>query len=174
VLRAAQELFAERGPDVKMGEVAARAGVGVGTIYRRFPSKELLFAAVSEAACADTRLCLVRAAADAADPAAKLRAIVVAQYTHSLHLAPLLDGADTPDQPGLYPVLHALLAQVIAAGQAQGRFRPGEPAALAALAMELLDPRAVLRLHRLAGGCSAAEGAADFILAALSSAPEVR
>jgi AcrR family transcriptional regulator len=171
VLRAAQELFAERGPEVKMGEVAARAGVGVGTIYRRFPSKELLFAAVSEAACADTRLCLARAADDAADPAAKLRAIVVAQYAHSLHLAPLLDSADAPEQRGLYPALHALLAQVIAAGQAQGRFRAGDPAVLAALAMELLDPRAVLRLHRLAGDCAAAaEGAADFIIAALSPA----
>jgi AcrR family transcriptional regulator len=183
VLQAAQELFAERGPEVKMGEVAARAGVGVGTIYRRFPSKELLFAAVSEAACADTCLCLARAADDAADPAAKLRAIVIAQYSHSLHLAPLLDSADAPGsqdeaQPlhrGLYPALHALLAQVIAAGQAQGRFRAGDPAVLAALAMELLDPRAVLRLHRLAGDCAAAaEGAADFIIAALSLAPEAR
>jgi AcrR family transcriptional regulator len=175
VLRAAQELFAERGPEVKMGEVAARAGVGVGTIYRRFPSKELLFAAVSEAACADTCLCLARAADDAADPAAKLRAIVIAQYSHSLHLAPLLDSADAPEHRGLYPALHALLAQVIAAGQAQGRFRAGDPAVLAALAMELLDPRAVLRLHRLAGDCAAAaEGAADFIIAALSLAPEAR
>jgi AcrR family transcriptional regulator len=181
VLRAAQELFAERGPEVKMGEVAARAGVGVGTIYRRFPSKELLFAAVSEAACADTRHCLAQAADDASDPAAKLRAIVVAQYRHSLRLAPLLDSADTPGSPleaqplhrGLYPALHALLAQVIAAGQAQGRFRQGDPAVLAALATELLDPRAVLRLCRLAGDCAetAAETAADFILAALRPTP---
>ncbi|NJN15154.1 MAG: helix-turn-helix transcriptional regulator [Oscillochloris sp.] len=39
VLQAARELFAERGSDVKMEEVARRAGVGVGTIYRRFAGK---------------------------------------------------------------------------------------------------------------------------------------
>src|SRR5690606_23934732 len=106
-----------------------------GTIYRRFPSKEQLFAAVSEAACADTRHCLAQAADDATDPAAKLRAIVVAHYRHSLHLAPLLDSTDAPTQRGLYPALHALLAQVIAAGQAQGRFRVGDPPVLAAMAV---------------------------------------
>lgn len=172
VLRAAQELFAERGPDVTMCEVAARAGVGVGTIYRRFPSKEQLFAAVSDAACADTSTCLAQAAGDAADPAGKLRAVVVAQYQHSLHHAALLDTppADTDyDHRGLYPALHALIAEVIAEGQAEGRFRPGDPTMLAALSMEILTPRAVQRLCRIAGGCeSAAHRAADFILAGLS------
>ena len=57
VLNAAQALFAERGAEVTMEEVARRAGVGVGTIYRRFPSKEQLFAAVSHAACDHTRHC---------------------------------------------------------------------------------------------------------------------
>jgi AcrR family transcriptional regulator len=172
VLQAAQELFAEHGAEVKMCDVAARAGVGVGTIYRRFPSKEQLFAAVSEAACADTCQSLNQAAAHLDDPAAKLRAIVIAQYRHSLRQAPLLehlDAAGAPDHPGLYPALHTMLTHVIAAGQAQGRFHRGDPAALAALAMELLDPRAVLRLCRLTGDCErAASSAADFILAGLS------
>jgi AcrR family transcriptional regulator len=172
VLRAAQELFAERGPEVTMGEVAARAGVGVGTIYRRFPSKDLLFAAVSDAACADTCLCLARAADDAGDPAAKLRAIVLAHYGHTLHQAALLAAPDdAPDARGLYPALHALVAAVIAEGQAQGAFRAGDPAMLAALALELLAPRAVQRLARQAGDCGhAAEQAADFVLAGLARA----
>ena len=37
VLAAANELFAERGNSVTMEEVARRAGVGVGTVYRRIP-----------------------------------------------------------------------------------------------------------------------------------------
>lgn len=171
VLRAAQELFAERGPDVTMCEVAARAGVGVGTVYRRFPSKELLFAAVSDAACADTSTCLAQAADDAADPADKLRAVVVAQYRRSLHHAALLDAPPAEgegDHRGLYPALHALIAAIIAEGQALGRFRPGPPPLLAALALEALTPRAVQRLCRVAGGCEhAAHSAADFILAGL-------
>jgi AcrR family transcriptional regulator len=38
VLRAAREVFGELGYDAPMEEVARRAGVGVGTVYRRFPS----------------------------------------------------------------------------------------------------------------------------------------
>ncbi|HVW41958.1 MAG TPA: helix-turn-helix domain-containing protein [Amycolatopsis sp.] len=46
VLAAAQEAFADVGPSVPLDEIARRAGVGAGTVYRHFPSKESLFAAV--------------------------------------------------------------------------------------------------------------------------------
>ena len=39
LLAAARELFAERGLDVTLHDIAARAGVGVGTAYRRFANK---------------------------------------------------------------------------------------------------------------------------------------
>jgi AcrR family transcriptional regulator len=42
ILAAARELFASERPDVQIDEVAARAGVGVGTVYRHFPDKEAL------------------------------------------------------------------------------------------------------------------------------------
>lgn len=42
ILRAARGLFAERGLDVSLDEIAATAGLGVGTVYRRFPTKEAL------------------------------------------------------------------------------------------------------------------------------------
>ncbi|MEE1822844.1 helix-turn-helix domain containing protein [Streptomyces sp. BE20] len=42
MLRAAREVFGEFGYGAPMEEVARRAGVGVGTVYRRFPSKEVL------------------------------------------------------------------------------------------------------------------------------------
>ncbi len=48
VLVAAAEVFAERGLDVSLDEVAHAAGVGVGTLYRRFPNKEALVAALFE------------------------------------------------------------------------------------------------------------------------------
>jgi AcrR family transcriptional regulator len=48
ILEAASELFAERGLDVTLDHVAARAGVGVGTVYRRFPNKEALVDALFE------------------------------------------------------------------------------------------------------------------------------
>lgn len=46
VLAAAQEAFADEGPSVPLDEIARRAGVGAGTVYRHFPSKESLFQAV--------------------------------------------------------------------------------------------------------------------------------
>ena len=46
VLGAAEECFAEGGIDVSVDEVARRAGVGHGTVFRRFPTKEALLDAV--------------------------------------------------------------------------------------------------------------------------------
>jgi AcrR family transcriptional regulator len=46
ILAAARELFAERGPDASMPELAERAGVGVGTVYRAFPDKDHLLGAI--------------------------------------------------------------------------------------------------------------------------------
>ncbi len=63
ILRAAGEVFTQRGLDATLDDVARHAGVGVGTVYRRFPDKEALIAelfteridamvAVAEQACA--------------------------------------------------------------------------------------------------------------------------
>lgn len=46
LLEAAEALFGERGLDVGVGEIAQRAGVGRGTLFRNFPSKEHLIAAI--------------------------------------------------------------------------------------------------------------------------------
>jgi AcrR family transcriptional regulator len=46
ILDAAAELFAERGLHVSLDEVAERAGVGVGTVYRRFADRDALIDAL--------------------------------------------------------------------------------------------------------------------------------
>lgn len=46
LLEAARELFAERGVQAEMKDVAERAGVGVGTLYRNFATKDDLIAAL--------------------------------------------------------------------------------------------------------------------------------
>ena len=46
ILAAASELFAQRGLDASMPELAERAGVGVGTVYRAFPDKDHVVSAV--------------------------------------------------------------------------------------------------------------------------------
>jgi AcrR family transcriptional regulator len=47
ILAAAEELFLQKGAGVALEEVAKRAGVGIGTLYRRFPTREALLAAAS-------------------------------------------------------------------------------------------------------------------------------
>ncbi len=48
ILAAAATVFANRGLDATLDEIALEAGVGVGTVYRRFPDKEVLVAALFE------------------------------------------------------------------------------------------------------------------------------
>jgi len=48
VLEAGRERFAERGLETQMDEVARAAGVGVGTVYRHFPTKEDLLQALAD------------------------------------------------------------------------------------------------------------------------------
>jgi AcrR family transcriptional regulator len=44
IVEAARRVFAEKGADAQMDDIARAAGVGVGTVYRHFPHKEALLA----------------------------------------------------------------------------------------------------------------------------------
>src|SRR2546430_16496403 len=67
VLAAAWRAFAEQGYAVPLDEIATAAGVGPGTVYRHFPTKEALFEAVSVANVQDLAAD-ARSRAEAADP----------------------------------------------------------------------------------------------------------
>src|SRR3954449_5612758 len=64
VLTAAREAFAESGYGVPLDAIAARGGVGPGTVYRHFPTKEALFEAVTVARVREL-VALARSGADA-------------------------------------------------------------------------------------------------------------
>src|SRR3954464_13066941 len=49
LLAAALTEFTEHGPDATLDAIAKAAGVGIGTLYRHFPTKEALVAAVYQA-----------------------------------------------------------------------------------------------------------------------------
>jgi AcrR family transcriptional regulator len=66
VLAAAREAFAEGGESTALEEIARRAGVGIGTLYRHFPNRQALL----EALYLDEveEVCRVAAEADGGDP----------------------------------------------------------------------------------------------------------
>jgi AcrR family transcriptional regulator len=64
LLGAARQVFAELGFDATMDQIAARAGVGVGTAYRRFANKEELIAALSGERIAEVMEIVDRALAE--------------------------------------------------------------------------------------------------------------
>jgi len=75
ILRAAGELFAERGTGVQMDEIAEHTKLGVGTLYRQFLTKRALLAAiVAERFRGMTEL--ARAAARIDDPAVAFEALL--------------------------------------------------------------------------------------------------
>lgn len=71
ILAAARQEIADRGPEVGMDEIASRAEVAVGTVYRHFPSKEALVTAIvsesMEQVADDAERCL--ALCEAGEPA---------------------------------------------------------------------------------------------------------
>ncbi len=156
VLVAARAAFAESGYGVPLDVIAARAGVGPGTVYRHFPTKEALFEAVTVARVRDL-VALARAGADAPEPGAALDAF----------LARLADEAsakrDLPDALGgageaavaiarteLHEALDALLARARSAGAVRAGIGATELMALLKgllhAAQESADPDLVAHL----------------------------
>jgi AcrR family transcriptional regulator len=67
VLEAGRAAFAEHGAEAQMEDVARRAGVGVGTVYRHFPTKHALAEALVEERF-DRTIAFVRELLDEPDP----------------------------------------------------------------------------------------------------------
>jgi AcrR family transcriptional regulator len=94
LLAAAAEVFAEEGADASLDAIARRAGVGSGTLYRHFPTREALIRAVYwarvEQACA--RGDALRAAHDPVTALSEWLRLLVALSTRDGVTATLLGG----------------------------------------------------------------------------------
>jgi len=81
ILAAAEQVFMEQGGGASLEAVAKRAGVGIGTLYRRFSTRdELLAATYSERLLAFAESC--HASTAALDTRGALRAFVAGLVTH--------------------------------------------------------------------------------------------
>ena len=126
VLQAAVATFAEKGLEASIPEIAARAGVGKATVYRSFPSKEHLVAAV---ACErlDWIAETARAAADDPDAGAAFARVVVAiaerQASDSAVVGALAAAISLPDLDAARDAAHAALEALMVRARAAGAVR---------------------------------------------------
>ncbi|MGA6163818.1 TetR/AcrR family transcriptional regulator [Amycolatopsis magusensis] len=131
ILAAAKELFADQGPDVPMEEIARRAGVGVGTLYRRFPDRASLLREIARDTFSSVLLD-ARAAADEEPTAwdALVRFLRITQKVKlSVQLAmlsPLARAvfAEDPKTEEFRREALGMLDLIVERAQAEGSLRP--------------------------------------------------
>jgi AcrR family transcriptional regulator len=158
VLAAAEALFATQGPNASLEEIARRAEVGIGTLYRHFPTRQALIEAVLRdsvtALCDQADLLL-----DGATPFEALRTWLRAQLDHattygSLAASAMLTSMDDDGATSCRQMRHSaelLLARAQLAGEVRADVDADDVMRLVgALALAVDDsPDAAERADRL-------------------------
>jgi len=133
ILEAAERQISTQGPDTGMDEIAVAAGVAVGTLYRHFPTKADLVAAViaqyvSEVADdAEASLARAREQTSAVDEVVGFLARVAesAAHNHAVKTAARGMGIEGHGDESDEARAGAALAQLLELGQQAGDLRPG-------------------------------------------------
>lgn len=129
IVAAAKHSFATQGPDVPMEEIARAAGVGVGTLYRRFPDRDALIRAVARDSFGNA-LAEARAAV-AEEPTAWQALVRVLHQSQELRLTVRLATAspartilqDDQETGSFRRAMIEVLDGVVHAAQAEGTLR---------------------------------------------------
>jgi AcrR family transcriptional regulator len=114
IVAVARAAFAEPAGDISMAEISRRAGVGMATLYRNFPSRRELL----EALCIDevNAICGAAETVDGDTPGDQLDAWLYhffAFFNSNHHIAELLKQSDSD----ALPFLHTTRARVLVAGR---------------------------------------------------------
>ncbi len=159
IVAAAKLMFGQEGPDAPMEEIARKAGVGVGTLYRRFPNRQALIRAVAQDNFA-TVLAETRAAA-AEEPTAWQAFERVVRHSYELVLSVRLAvgsplaGEIIRNDPATRKFRHELLESldtVVKAAQREGALRPDVGTGDVAMLLSLLLARSPAAGGAAAGG----------------------
>jgi AcrR family transcriptional regulator len=172
LLDAAYEMFSERGLDVGVGEIAARAGVGRGTLFRNFASKQDLIAAIVSERMGEATA-TGRELLSADDPGealfAFLREIVEGQQTNRAMVEAIEDTFLQNDEIAAgYEELIGVLSELVVRAQQAGAIRI-DVGALDLMIMTKGMCEAASALHQV--NPDMAERQFDLVRAALSTDP---
>jgi AcrR family transcriptional regulator len=135
LLRSAMTVFARSGVDAPVREIAEKAGVGIGTVYRHFPQRSDLIVAVFRRevdACADAAAALA-AQHDPGEAVAQWMQRYVDFISAKRGLAaalhsgdPAYDNLPAYFQKRLRPALQSLLEAAVAAGEVRPGVEPDD------------------------------------------------
>ncbi|AWS47049.1 TetR/AcrR family transcriptional regulator [Streptosporangium sp. 'caverna'] len=129
ILVAAVDVFAERGIEIALDEVARRAGVGIATLYRHFPTREALIAGAYireiELLCDGVDDLLAAMPADEALVAWMQRFVgyVAGKPGMALALKSIVVTTDAAALQTSHDRVYAALGQLVEAGQRDGLIR---------------------------------------------------
>ncbi|TFV92795.1 TetR/AcrR family transcriptional regulator [Blastococcus sp. CT_GayMR20] len=169
LLQAAREVFAQRGPDARVEEIAQAAGVGMGTFYRNFTTRQALV----DELVADVRHRLLelarraRGAQDGTGLERLLRDAGRAQARDPGYMQ-FLWSRSTVEQAAVDEFL-VLLADLLADAQEAGRIRPD--LAATDVWMTLWSLRGILEMTRTAAP-RAWQRHVDLMIAGLRARPD--
>jgi AcrR family transcriptional regulator len=126
LVRAATEAVHREGPRVPLATIAVGAGVGIGTLYRHFPSRDDLLDHLTHVSFEQVLANAQAAERDAATAAEALRRFVEAAISQRNQLVLPLHGGPplrSPKTRAVRDEVHRILRQIIDRGRADGTIR---------------------------------------------------
>ncbi|WP_313111516.1 helix-turn-helix domain-containing protein [Pseudescherichia sp.] len=129
LLTVARDVFIEQGADASLRDIARRAGVGLGTLYRHFPNREALLDVLLRSSF-DTLTARAKELQASTDPAEALmlwlQETIAFTYAHRGIITPMMSAIEDPDS-ALHTsciTLRAAGASLLVRAQDDGKARP--------------------------------------------------
>jgi AcrR family transcriptional regulator len=145
LVRAATRAVHREGSRVPMATIAADAGVGIGTLYRHFPSRDDLLDYLTHVSFEQVLANAQAAQHDATTAAEALRQFIEAAISQRNDLVLPLHGGPplrSPKTRAVREQIHRILGQIIDRGREDGTIRPGvTPRDIVAFGAMLAQPR---------------------------------